>query len=213
MWRVEGERRSRELLRKACIDSLLNAEDLRLTSIAFPAISSGIFGMPKEVSAVVLFSAVGEYAEGSKNRNAVVSDIRFVIIDDPTVEVFKEEFKFLYGEIDDETPDMSKTRKIKERENSGTGDKAKASSTESDKRAPEERPKENETKGGSKNKGRPKGKSSQNQAFTQERFDSNSKADRNNDSSMSYSAALQGKGSSSSAAMNQTSPQTNDGKI
>ena len=109
-WYAEGEERSRELLKEACINSLITAENLKLTSIAFPAISSGIFGMPKETSAEVMFASVEEYAGLRRASKPVVTEVRFVNIDKPTVKVFRQEFEFLYGGIDDNTPEQDEAR-------------------------------------------------------------------------------------------------------
>ena len=43
-----GDRNEAELLRQATASSLRKAEEMKLRSIALPAISSGIFGFPKE---------------------------------------------------------------------------------------------------------------------------------------------------------------------
>ena len=53
---------SRSLLWHACLESLALAVKLNLTSIALTAISSGIFGMPKDTCAEVMFFAIEEFS-------------------------------------------------------------------------------------------------------------------------------------------------------
>ena len=92
VWRRSDEEKCKRALKMACSKSLTAAaSNKKCKSIAFPAISSGLFGMPKEVSAKVMFEAVKEYITRDPSK-AILTDIRFVIIDDPTVKVFKKEF-------------------------------------------------------------------------------------------------------------------------
>lgn len=90
-WRI-GEEKSKLLLRRACQESLITASNSGFKSIAFPAISSGIYGMPKDVCAKVMFDAVNQYVLRRDPTRQTLIDIRFVNIDDPTVKVFKKEF-------------------------------------------------------------------------------------------------------------------------
>ena len=90
-WRVNGEE-SVPLLRRACLESLRLAVRLELCSIALPAISSGNFGMPKDICAQAIFKAVEEYSSSIDAECSNLRDIRILIIDDPTFEVFCQEF-------------------------------------------------------------------------------------------------------------------------
>lgn len=90
-WRI-GEEKSKRLLKSACHESLVIASNNGFKSIALPAISSGIFGMPKDVCAKVMFDAVNEYVSRRDSAKQTLTDIRFVNIDDLTVKVFKKEF-------------------------------------------------------------------------------------------------------------------------
>ena len=93
MWKRSDEEKCKRALKMACLKSLaVAASNKKCKSIAFPAISSGLFGMPKEISAKVMFEAVQEYITRGDPSKAILTDIRFVIIDDPTVKVFKKEF-------------------------------------------------------------------------------------------------------------------------
>ena len=96
-WNDHDRERNILLLRLACISSLRLAAGLRMQSIAFPAISSGIFGMPSEVCAETMFDAVTEYSNSVDAICGSLSDVRFVNIDYATVEVFKREFLRRYG--------------------------------------------------------------------------------------------------------------------
>lgn len=51
------------MLAKAFLSALRVAEELKVRSIALPAISSGIFGFPKELVAEILFQEALKYKE------------------------------------------------------------------------------------------------------------------------------------------------------
>ena len=91
-WYRHGKDMSRSLLRKACIESLALAVKLNLSSIALTAISSGIFGMPKDTCAEVMFFAIEEFSSSEGAKFSTLRDVRIVIIDEPTLSVFQEEF-------------------------------------------------------------------------------------------------------------------------
>ena len=80
------------VLRKACINCLRLAVQLQLSSIALPAISSGNCGMPKEVCAGAIFRAIEEFSTSIDAECSTLRDIRVVIIDTETTEVFRREF-------------------------------------------------------------------------------------------------------------------------
>ena len=67
-------------------ESIRVADDLKLKSIAFPSISTGIFGYPVELAAPVALQAVTEALMASKH----VSDVRFVLFDQPTFNAYSE---------------------------------------------------------------------------------------------------------------------------
>ena len=83
---VWGEGDEETKLKSAFTNSIKLAEKHGVTSIAFPAISTGIFGVPKEVSAKALLEAALEYARGSCKVRRVV----FCLYDDETYRVFSE---------------------------------------------------------------------------------------------------------------------------
>ena len=92
MWRKAEQEKCKRALRMACLESLAAASGKKCKSIAFPAISSGIYGMPKDICAKIMFDAVKEYVTQRDPSKSTLIDIRFVNIDDLTVKVFKKEF-------------------------------------------------------------------------------------------------------------------------
>jgi O-acetyl-ADP-ribose deacetylase len=81
-------------LESAVIGSLRLAEELKCLSIAMPAISTGIFGFPKERAARIIFSAIEKYfGENSSG----VKTVKFVLFDQPTVDVFLESWQSKWG--------------------------------------------------------------------------------------------------------------------
>ncbi len=83
---VWGEGNEDAKLTTAIQGSLLCADQLHLTSIAFPAISTGIFGYPKDRAAHVILNAICDYF--SENPSSTLKLIRLTLFDQPTVEVF-----------------------------------------------------------------------------------------------------------------------------
>jgi O-acetyl-ADP-ribose deacetylase (regulator of RNase III) len=72
--------------------SLRVADELKLESIAMPAISTGIFGFPKDRAARVILSAIKEYFEKEKSNLKIA---RITLFDDASVSVFEEVWKEL----------------------------------------------------------------------------------------------------------------------
>ncbi|MCS7203586.1 MAG: macro domain-containing protein [Thermodesulfovibrio sp.] len=83
----EGDEESK--LRSAILSSLKIANEHKLKSISFPAISSGIYGVPKEVVAKVLVNTAAEYL---KNEQTTIKEIEFCLFDEDTYKYFKAEF-------------------------------------------------------------------------------------------------------------------------
>lgn len=73
-------------LADAVVGSLQVADELKCTSISMPAISTGIFGFPKDRAAGIVFKAVTSYFE--KNTNSSLKQVRVILFDQPTIEVF-----------------------------------------------------------------------------------------------------------------------------
>ena len=73
-------------LSSAVWGSLVVADELSLSSIAIPAISTGIFGFPKEKASRVILTTVRDYF--SKVADTGLTLVRIVILDRPTLVAF-----------------------------------------------------------------------------------------------------------------------------
>jgi O-acetyl-ADP-ribose deacetylase (regulator of RNase III) len=82
-------------LSKSIHSSLSLASDNSYKSISIPAISSGIFGFPKDRCANILLD---ESIKFLQNNNTTLETIEFCIIDDETLFHFKNKFKKLKKE-------------------------------------------------------------------------------------------------------------------
>lgn len=80
-------------LKNAVHNSLLLASQKGFKSISLPAISSGIFGFPKDRCAQILVHESGQYFKG--NPETSLKTIEFCIFDDATLGFFKKEFSTL----------------------------------------------------------------------------------------------------------------------
>jgi O-acetyl-ADP-ribose deacetylase (regulator of RNase III) len=85
-----GEGDEDNKLRSAVRSSLLLASQKGLKSISIPAISSGIFGFPKDRCATILIREAVHYIE--ENQGGSLELIEFCIYDDATLGHFKREF-------------------------------------------------------------------------------------------------------------------------
>lgn len=85
---VWGEGDEDAKLAAAVQGSLRLAERLQLTSIAFPAISTGIFGFPKERAASVILDAIQDYF--TQHPASGLRQVRLTLYDAPTVEAFEK---------------------------------------------------------------------------------------------------------------------------
>jgi O-acetyl-ADP-ribose deacetylase (regulator of RNase III) len=83
---VWGEGDEDAKLAAAITGSLALADQLGLSSIAFPAISTGIFGFPKERAANVIFSAIDRYF--SQQPDSSLQLVRLTLFDQPTIDAF-----------------------------------------------------------------------------------------------------------------------------
>jgi O-acetyl-ADP-ribose deacetylase (regulator of RNase III) len=77
-----------EALASAYRESIRVADELSLKSIAFPAISTGIFGYPLRDATQVAVEAVREALPRAKNVNTV----RFVVFDDAALQAYSQFF-------------------------------------------------------------------------------------------------------------------------
>lgn len=83
---VWGDGDEDKKLSDAITGSLRVADELKCTSISMPAISTGIFGFPKDRAAGLIFSAIETYF--TEINNSTIQTVRLVLFDEATVEVF-----------------------------------------------------------------------------------------------------------------------------
>jgi len=87
----QGEEHADEKLKDATLNSLILAEKHNLESIAFPAVSTGIFGFPKDRCATIMLSTTVAYLEGPTKLQKVV----FCLYDQNTLRIFKNALEAL----------------------------------------------------------------------------------------------------------------------
>jgi O-acetyl-ADP-ribose deacetylase len=90
---VWGEGDEDAKLRDAVCAALQTATDRRYGSLAMPAISTGIFGFPKERGAHIILTAIEEWAEEESSpagMKAALREIRVTIVDESTQKIFLE---------------------------------------------------------------------------------------------------------------------------
>lgn len=87
---VWGAGEEEEKLASAVRGSLIVAEELGLTSVALPAIATGIFGFPKELAAGIFFKTIGAYFQ--QYRASTLKLVRLTLRDQPTLAVFLSAF-------------------------------------------------------------------------------------------------------------------------
>ncbi len=80
-----GEGDEEKKLESAVFSSLELAKQKGIKSIAFPAISAGIFGFPKERGSEIILNTIKEYIINNKDS---FDEIRCTNIDKPTTDIF-----------------------------------------------------------------------------------------------------------------------------
>ena len=83
-------------LTQAVQGALRLASEQTLKQIALPAISTGIFGFPKDRGAKVILDAILKFLTDMPNSS--LEEIRLTLIDEPTIAVFRNEFKSRWPE-------------------------------------------------------------------------------------------------------------------
>ncbi len=73
-------------LADAITGSLRVADELKCSSISMPAISTGIFGFPKERAAGIIFKSIEKYFSSSNDSSLKI--IRIVLFDEATIQPF-----------------------------------------------------------------------------------------------------------------------------
>jgi O-acetyl-ADP-ribose deacetylase (regulator of RNase III) len=84
----EGDEESK--LRRAVQQTLLLASERGIGSISMPAISSGIFGFPKDRCAAILVAESLRFLQ--KNQESSLKTVEFCIFDEETLAYFRHEF-------------------------------------------------------------------------------------------------------------------------
>jgi O-acetyl-ADP-ribose deacetylase (regulator of RNase III) len=86
-----GEGNEVTKLRAAIRNSLELASEMKFKSISLPAISSGIFGFPKDKCVEILVKEAKNFLVNNNNITSL-EIVEFCSIDDETVDYFKREF-------------------------------------------------------------------------------------------------------------------------
>lgn len=98
VWRG-GDHGEPALLASAYAKSLALAVAYRLTSIAFPSVSTGAYGYPLDAAARIALSTVVEHLRGS----TTLSTVRFVLFNRMTLDAYKAALKSVCSGYDDIT--------------------------------------------------------------------------------------------------------------
>ncbi|MBL8080929.1 MAG: macro domain-containing protein [Anaerolineales bacterium] len=77
-------------LSDAVTGSLRVADELQCESISLPAISTGIFGFPKERAAGIIFSSVEKYS--LQDGSSKLKQVRILLYDQPTIDAFMKKW-------------------------------------------------------------------------------------------------------------------------
>jgi len=84
--------------KNATLNSLRIADQYELRSLAFPAISTGVYGYPRDSCAKVMLQATISYIKGGTKLEKVI----FCLHDSETLNIFKNCLKGLIGSSDGE---------------------------------------------------------------------------------------------------------------
>lgn len=102
---VWGEGQEDAKLQAAVTGALAVADEHDLTSLALPAISTGIFGFPKEPAARIIVQSILDYF--AQQPRSHLRQVRLTLIDPLTLEVFRREFERRWpGSSGEHTPEM-----------------------------------------------------------------------------------------------------------
>lgn len=74
-------------IRQATRNSLLRADELRIKTIAFPALGTGVGGFPLDECARIMIAEVRQHLSGKTALEMVI----FVLFDEPAFRVFRQE--------------------------------------------------------------------------------------------------------------------------
>jgi O-acetyl-ADP-ribose deacetylase (regulator of RNase III) len=85
-----GEGDEERKLHQAVTGAMQIATEMKLSSLALPAISTGIFGFPKALGAKVILDAITQFLE--QHPTSSIEEVRITLIDRQSVEIFAAEF-------------------------------------------------------------------------------------------------------------------------
>ncbi len=89
----EGSLSSAAIIRDATRNSLLRAEELKLRSIAFPALATGVAAFPPDECAQVMIRAVQAYSR--ENVSSSIQRVRFVLFGEAEFHIFRDTLNVL----------------------------------------------------------------------------------------------------------------------
>jgi O-acetyl-ADP-ribose deacetylase (regulator of RNase III) len=79
---------SAEIIEKATLNSLKLTEELRLESIAFPALGTGVGGFPVAECAKIMLDTARKFLQNAKQ----IKEVRMVLFDIESYKIFQEKF-------------------------------------------------------------------------------------------------------------------------
>jgi O-acetyl-ADP-ribose deacetylase (regulator of RNase III) len=82
-----GNSNESELLKQCYLNSLILAEENHLSTIAFPNISTGIYGFPKDKAAQLVYEVLSTY------QSVRIDKVILVCFDDENYQYYREYFK------------------------------------------------------------------------------------------------------------------------
>jgi O-acetyl-ADP-ribose deacetylase (regulator of RNase III) len=88
---IHGDEHEDSKLKDATLNSLKLADQKGLKSIAFPAISTGVYGFPKDRCAAIMLSTTIAYLEGPTKLEKVI----YCLYDKKTLEIFEDALESL----------------------------------------------------------------------------------------------------------------------
>lgn len=81
-----GEGDEDQKLRNATLNSLRLSDQQQIRSLAFPAISTGIFGYPIDRCAEIMLETILDYCKGETS----IREVRLCLFDDAALEIFRQ---------------------------------------------------------------------------------------------------------------------------
>ena len=88
-----GEGNEDDKLHQATLNSLKRASENNLKSIAFPAVSTGIFGFPKDRCAKIMLQTSADFLENEKTS---IEEVIFCLWSKEDLKVFSDTLRFMF---------------------------------------------------------------------------------------------------------------------